>query len=209
LIQEVTGDLPQNNVQGIVSVGQPTGGDATAGTLDGGEVSTQSGATSVTVCSGDNVSNILQLANNASNADGVQYAYIFVYDDNTIGGLVPTGLIQLEGSPTLNASIYGFAYTGNITFSAGEDFSTATLADGEVMVSSNAVDLTIQNGGCSSAIDRGFDSSSAQSRNAQDLDGLVYLTAQGIVAAKALKASVHGEWLILIECKRSRTTCYQ
>ena len=87
MIQEVSGNLSQNNIQGIVSVGQPTGGGATAGTLDGGQISTQSGATSITVCSGDNVSNIIQLANTASNADGVQYAYILVYEDNTIAGL--------------------------------------------------------------------------------------------------------------------------
>ncbi len=151
--------------------------------LNAGDVFTQSGATSINVCSGDNVSNIVQLANNASNAEGVEYTYVLVYDDNRIGGVIPIGKIELEGSPTLNASIYGLAYTGNLTVNPWADISTAVLSDGEFALSANAVSLTVQNGGCTSAIDRGFDSLRAQSRST-DSEDLVYLTAEGIVSTR-------------------------
>ncbi len=185
LIQEVTGDLPQNNIQGIVSVGQPVNNGGTAGTaLDGGQISTQSGATSITVCSGDNVSNIVQLTNNASNDAGVQYGYILVYDDGRIGGFMPTGLIELEGSPTLNASIYGIAFTGNITFTPWDNISNTRLTDGEYALSSNAVSLSVQNGGCTSDIDSGLTSGIAQSRNANNSEGLMYINSRGEVTAE-------------------------
>ena len=180
LIQEISGDLPQNNVQGIVSVGQPVEDNVTVGALNGGEAFTESGATAITLCSGDNVSNIIQLANNATNEPGVQYAYIMAYDDGRIAGLIPSGLIQFEGSPTLTARIYGFAYTGNVTFEPWDNINTTILSDGEFSLSNNSISLTIQNGGCTSAIDSGFSTNLAESRSAKEM---VYITAEGIIVS--------------------------
>lgn len=151
------------------------------------EVSTQNESTAITVCSGDNISNIIGLTNNTPTDQSTQYTYIMIYDDNRIAGEIPYGLIEFEGSPTLNARIYGLAYTGNLTFNQGDDFTTAVLSDGMADLSSNFIDLSIQNGGCTSGIDSGFNSNLAQSRNAIDMEGLVYLTKDGISSNSNMK----------------------
>ena len=164
----------------------PFQGENVVGAIDGGDVFTASGATSLSICSGDNVSNIIQFANNATNDANVQYAYIFAYDDGAIGGLVPTGLIELEGSPTLNARMYGIAYTGDLIFNAWDNIETTALSSGQFDLSTNFVDITIQNGGCSAAADSELTIANTNAQSSKNLQGMVHLTEIGIVPSKAV-----------------------
>ena len=150
--------------------------------VDGGQVNTSTGSTSLNICSGDNVNNTIQFTNNAVNDAGVQYAYILVFDDGRISGLLPTGYIEFEGSPTFLGRVYGFAYTGEITFQPWDNIATAVLSSGEFDLSDNAVTVSVQNGGCSAAQDS--ESSVANSRDITNLEGVVYLTSEGLVSVE-------------------------
>ena len=141
----INGLRASNAVINCPVICHPFQGENVAGALNAGDVFTASGATSVSVCSGDNVSNIVQFANNSNNSPDVQYAYIFTYEDGTIAGLLPTGLIELEGSPTLNGRVYGIAFTGDITFQPWDNITTTTLSNGQFDLSTNFVPVNIQN----------------------------------------------------------------
>ena len=90
----------------------------------------------------------------------------------------------MEGSPALTAQVYGFAYTGDILFQPGDNIETTTLASGEFELSTNFVSVNIQNGACTAATDSQL-SIGATSRS-RNLEGLVYLTADGIIPASAI-----------------------
>ena len=156
----------------------------TTNELDAGTVSTDNGSTSLNVCSGDNISNIVQFRTDAVNAEGVKYAFVWVYGE-LIGGVLPTGLIELEGSPALEARVYSLAFTGDLTIQPWDNIRTAVLSNRAFAMSDNFVSVSIQNGGCTAVQDS--ERSRIATSRSNDLDGLVYLTSTGEVSSVAVE----------------------
>ena len=107
------------------------------GGLSGGTVSTESGETEIFTCVNDDVDDFVSF--DSSGVVGPNFTYVVTDDQNIILGLPGGDMVNFEGAGIGACRLWGLAYTGNITAMAGDDAATATLTDGDFMLSSNFV----------------------------------------------------------------------
>ncbi|MCB0572026.1 MAG: T9SS type A sorting domain-containing protein [Phaeodactylibacter sp.] len=105
----------------------------------GGTVSTESGATAVSICLGTTPADTIRL--DSIGAGGERYAFVLTDTNNVILDLPAAGVVLPD---SLGAGLYrawGLAYNGNLTAAIGDTASLAILADSCFALSENYVTL--------------------------------------------------------------------
>lgn len=105
--------------------------------VDGASVSLSDGSMETLICVQDGVDDILQLSNTSNT--GENYAYLITDDNNVIITSSEDPNINLEDADPGVCRVWGLAYSGNLTITAGEDAATATLSDACFDLSNNFV----------------------------------------------------------------------
>ncbi|MEO0777872.1 MAG: hypothetical protein AAF146_15000, partial [Bacteroidota bacterium] len=107
--------------------------------VDGGTVATDGGATSVSTCPGDGISDVISFMHNTSSA--ANYAYVITDDQNNILGVPPGNMQDFEGAGSGVCRVWGLSYTGNVIASAGDNATSVALSDGCFELSSNFIEV--------------------------------------------------------------------
>lgn len=108
----------------------------------GGQVSTESGSTSLALCAGDGLADLVRF--DSTGTGNSNYSYI-VTDTNNIILALPTGdSFDFEGAGAGICYVWGLAYTGSLTAQAGDTASVAILSDGCFALSDNFITVTRQ-----------------------------------------------------------------
>ena len=113
----------------------------------GGTVSTTEGDTSVTVCVGDGIADVVSFASDG--AVGQNFTYVVTDDNNVILG-VPDGNSQdFDGAPEGVCRVWGLAYAGELLAMEGDIASEVDLASGCFALSGNFITVvrTVPEGG--------------------------------------------------------------
>ncbi|MEM1219377.1 MAG: T9SS type A sorting domain-containing protein, partial [Bacteroidota bacterium] len=107
--------------------------------VDGGEVSTVDGETAITVCTGDEIADVIAFQTTSMDAN---YQYVVTDDNNIILGLPGDNMVDFEDAGVGVCRLWGLAYTGNITAAVGDDAAAVALTDECFELSSNFVEVT-------------------------------------------------------------------
>ncbi len=108
-------------------------------TPDGGAVSTDDGSTSVTVCVGDGVPDVVNFTTTASAPQN--YAYI-ITDENNIVITVPSGdSFDFDGAGAGISHVWGISYAGNLTAMVGDTVGVSQLSDNCFGLSENFIEV--------------------------------------------------------------------
>ena len=105
--------------------------------LDGGTVSTAAGETEIFTCVGDGNDDFVSF--DSAGVVGPNFTYVVTDEDNNILGLPGGDVVNFEGAGIGNCRLWGLAYSGTIIAMAGDNAATATLTDGDFMLSNNFV----------------------------------------------------------------------
>ncbi len=106
--------------------------------VDGGEVSTPSGETTVYTCPGDGNDDKVMAVTSSTATDS--YAYIVTNDKGLILALPSGNEVNLEGAGTGVCRIYGVSFTGDLTIASGTLLSDITsFSTGESSLSTNFI----------------------------------------------------------------------
>lgn len=97
-------------------------------------------ATTMNVCTGDGVSDIITFSLADCNTENT--AYIVTTDQDIILGR-SYGKMEFEGSPVYNFRVYAVAYYGDLTVNYGDNILTDNLATSDYIVSSNFVSINV------------------------------------------------------------------
>ncbi len=111
--------------------------EVTRGELDAGFVTTTTEKIVVYTCPGDGVDDIYEFVNDASSASN--YAYVITDENNNILGIPPGNTQNFEGAGVGICRVWGLAYTGEITASAGDNAAEVALSDGCFDLSDNFI----------------------------------------------------------------------
>ena len=107
---------------------------------DGGTVATADGATEVTVCLTDTLSDVVSVVNSTSSA--AQYTYVVTDTDNVILGLPGSSDIDFANAGGGVCRIWGLSFSGNVTASVGDTASAVAITDDCFALSSNFITVT-------------------------------------------------------------------
>lgn len=133
-------DIPNNGIDENCD-----GVDAQCNTADcapnAGSISTNNGATSIFVCSGDNISDLYSFFTTST---ATNFVYLIIDEQNIVLGILHH-TINFEGSPPEKCRVIGVSYIGNLLIKVGDNITTTTLADGLADVSENIISITIVN----------------------------------------------------------------
>ena len=106
---------------------------------EGGTVSLLDNSTSISVCVGDGIDDVLEFAH--STGSGARYAYVITDDNNNILGL-PSGNSQnFEGAGVGTCRVWGLSYTGTITAEAGDNAAQVDLSNDCFELSTNFIEV--------------------------------------------------------------------
>ena len=117
--------------------------------VDGGEVTTVDGATSVYTCPGDGVDDIVSFAVQSSEPGASQRLIVTDFDLNVLG-LPPGNEVNFEGAGVGNCWVWSLSYTGNVLLEMGDNVADVpSLSDGCFHLSDNFVTVfrDVPNGG--------------------------------------------------------------
>ncbi|WP_020529366.1 T9SS type A sorting domain-containing protein [Flexithrix dorotheae] len=87
--------------------------------VDGAEVSTLAGETTVYTCPGDGVDDIIMVMNSSDSPSN--YAYVVTDENLNVLGLPPGNEVNVEGAGEGICLIWGLSYTGNVTIKVGDN----------------------------------------------------------------------------------------
>ncbi|MEM1323868.1 MAG: hypothetical protein AAGG75_26650, partial [Bacteroidota bacterium] len=111
--------------------------------VDGGEVATPTGATSVSACLDDGVDDYVAFTNNSTS--NARYAYVITDDNNIILGLPSNSFANFSGAGIGICRVWGLSYTGNLTAQMGDNAAAIALSDGCFALSSNFIEVIRNN----------------------------------------------------------------
>lgn len=104
---------------------------------DGGTVQTTTGETSVSLCAGDGIDDIVDFEHTTiSNA---AYGYVITDDQNNILGLPGGNSQNFEGAGGGICRIWGLSYTGTVTAQPGDNAATVALSNECFELSANFI----------------------------------------------------------------------
>lgn len=92
--------------------------------LQGAEVTTRAGATSVDICQGDGLPDIVRFKTSPA---AMPFGYLITDVNNVILGVSASNIINLEGYPVGTLRVWAFAYLGGITAEVGQNAAAGNL----------------------------------------------------------------------------------
>ncbi len=101
----------------------------------------------LTVCSGDNISDDVVLLNSIQENAGDHYTFVITDTNNKIQSLVFEDEFNFEDSGEHPHRIFGVSYSGELSYSIGEDYTTITATECATTSGSDYF-LTILKGNC-------------------------------------------------------------
>ncbi|MEM6966075.1 MAG: T9SS type A sorting domain-containing protein [Bacteroidota bacterium] len=122
--------------------------------VDGGEVFTTDGESTVYTCPGDGISDEISFVQ-TNDANDANFTYVVTDADGIILGLPPGDTQNFEGAGTGTCLVWGLSYTGNLTAMMGDNALTTALSDGCFALSDNFVSVIrdVPNGGEVTTVD--------------------------------------------------------
>ena len=120
--------------------------------LQAGRISTEDGATTLDICSGDGIPDVVRFVSDRDDDDDDDdvsfFVYVLVNNNNRVIDFLAGDQIEFEGSPTEQCRLFGLAFTGDLLLTRGMDINTTPASTGESALSENFVQVNIQRGGC-------------------------------------------------------------
>lgn len=107
---------------------------------DGGNVTTASGETAVSLVTGDGMDDIIEFAH--TGASNSLFTYVITDDQNNILGIPPGSSQNFEGAEAGVCRVWGLAYTGEIIAGMGDNAASVALTDGCFDLSDNFIEVT-------------------------------------------------------------------
>ncbi len=107
--------------------------------VDGGTVATADGETSITITSGDGISDAVSFMHESSST--AEFAYIVTDENNKIIGTPPGNTIDFEGAGPGICRVWGVSYTGNLKFLLNGTVGNFALSTDCFEVSENFVEV--------------------------------------------------------------------
>jgi len=107
---------------------------------DGGTIQNNAGSNSISVCTTDDYSDVVNFSRNTSSSSA--YTYVITDADNNVLAMTTENSFDFNGVPAGVCRIWGLSYTGNIIAMAGDNAATATLTDGCFDLSDNFIEVT-------------------------------------------------------------------
>lgn len=107
---------------------------------DAGAVATAGGNTSVFVCTGDGIADVVEFTNTST--AGQEYAYLITGEDNVIIALASGSSYDFEGAPEGVYRVWGLAHGGNIEAMVGDTVGVSQLAGDCYGLSENFIEVT-------------------------------------------------------------------
>lgn len=107
---------------------------------DGGTIALDGGDTSASVCTGDGQADVLNFT--AAGTDGDNYVYLLTDENNVILEILTDPSYDFEADLDGTVRIWGLAYTGSLTATAGDDAAATTLSDGCYDLSDDFIAIT-------------------------------------------------------------------
>jgi len=111
-------------------------------TPDGGTVAFDDGSTSIELCTGANVPNLV-LDNQTTSP--LSYGFVLTDANNIIVSVLAGNAIDFDALAPGVYRVWGLSYSGAITANAGDNAATTTLTDGCFELSSNFLSITKRN----------------------------------------------------------------
>ncbi|MFM9950785.1 MAG: hypothetical protein ACKV1O_22800, partial [Saprospiraceae bacterium] len=111
-------------------------------TPDGGTVAFDDGSTSLELCTGANVPNLV-LENQTTSP--LSYGYVLTDANNIVIQVLAGNSIDFDALAPGTYRVWGLSYSGAITAGAGDNAATATLTDGCFELSENFLSITKRN----------------------------------------------------------------
>jgi len=106
---------------------------------EGGSVSLLDNSTSISLCVGDGIDDILEFAHSTGSA--ARYAYVITDDNNNILGLPSSNSQNFEGAGIGTCRVWGLSYTGTITAEAGDNAAEVDLSNDCFELSENFIEV--------------------------------------------------------------------
>jgi hypothetical protein len=107
-----------------------------SGCIQGAMVTTRSGATSVDICQGDGLPDIVRFKTSPA---AMPFAYLITDVNNVVLGVSASNIINLEGYPVGALRVWAFAYLGSISAQVGQNAADGGLAQICYALSANFV----------------------------------------------------------------------
>lgn len=107
-----------------------------SGCIEGAVVTTRSGATSVDICQGDGLPDIVRFKTSPA---AMPFAYLITDVNNVVLGISASNIINLEGYPVGTLRVWAFAYLGSISAHVGQNAADGGLAQVCYALTSNFV----------------------------------------------------------------------
>ncbi|MCO6478407.1 MAG: hypothetical protein J5I94_17385, partial [Phaeodactylibacter sp.] len=108
-------------------------------TPDGGAVTTDDGNTSVTVCVGDGVPDVVNFTTTASTPQG--YAYLITDENNIVVTVAAGDNFDFDGEGEGISRVWGISYAGNLTAMEGDTVGVSQLSDNCFGLSENFIEV--------------------------------------------------------------------
>ncbi|MCB9048756.1 MAG: hypothetical protein H6556_04920 [Lewinellaceae bacterium] len=108
-------------------------------TPDGGAVATDEGNTSVTVCVGDGVPDVVNFTTTASAPQN--YAYIITDENNVVITVAAGNSFDFDSAPAGICRVWGIAYAGALTAMPGDMVGVSTISDNCFGLSENYIEV--------------------------------------------------------------------
>lgn len=122
------------DLTGCYALSNPITVDRTS--MNGGEVTMPSGATTRYTCANDGVADMVMFTTTSS---AMNYQYVITDENNNILGLPPANSLDFEGAGIGVCLVWGLAYEGTVTAMMGDNLMETVLADGCYALSSNFI----------------------------------------------------------------------
>ena len=108
-------------------------------TPDGGAIATSDGNTSVTVCVGDGVADLITFTN--TGATPQDYAYLITDENNVVLTIANGDSFDFDGAGAGICRVWGISYAGSLTAMAGDTVGVSQLSDNCFGLSENFIEI--------------------------------------------------------------------
>lgn len=109
---------------------------------DGGIIELNNAAQSPTLCTGDNIPDILTFSNTSVTTS--QYAYLAVDAANSIVAISQSGTFDFEGAGNGNLRVWGIAFHGALLVQQGSSLDAGPLASSCYQLSENVINIQLK-----------------------------------------------------------------